>query len=73
MQNWVAGLYNARPCSAMHPDCNNLAIATEMPKLRNVQAELHALKSSVEYHCVDCMAKMPENVMDLLENDWARA
>jgi peptidyl-dipeptidase Dcp len=58
---------------AMHPDRDNLAIATEMLKLRKRQAELHGYKSFAEYQCVDRMAKTPQNVMALLENVWGRA
>jgi Zn-dependent oligopeptidase len=55
----------------MYPDCNNLATATEMLKLRKVQAELHGYKSFVKYQCTNCMARMSQNVKDLLENNWA--
>jgi peptidyl-dipeptidase Dcp len=55
------------------PDRDNLAIAKKILQLRQQVAKLHGYKTFAEYQCVDRMAKTPKNVMDLLENVWARA
>jgi len=57
----------------LDPERDNLAIATDILKLRKKQAEYHGCKTFAEYQCLDRMAKTPENVMELLENVWRRA
>jgi len=54
----------------MHPDRDNLKIATKILRLRKRLANLLGYQSFAQYQCVDRMAKTPEAVMDLLTNVW---
>jgi len=57
----------------LYPERDNVAIATEILKLRAEQARFHGCKTFAAFQCQDRMAKTPENVMELLENVWERA
>ena len=52
---------------------DNLAIATQILKLRKRQAELMGHETFAEFQTEDTMAKNPETVMQLLLNVWERA
>jgi peptidyl-dipeptidase Dcp len=54
----------------LHPERDNLKIASQILRLRKRMAELHGHKSFAEYQCIDRMAKTPEAVMELLTNVW---
>jgi len=54
-------------------DRDNSVLAVQLLKLRKRIAELHGCSSFAEFQCLDKMAKTPANVIDLLENVWARA
>ena len=52
---------------------DNVAIATQILKLRKRQAELMGHETFAEFQTEDTMAKNPETVMQLLLNVWERA
>ena len=57
----------------LDPERDNVAVATQILKLRQKIAQLHGYKNYAEYQCVDRMAKTPEAVSKLLEDVWTRA
>ena len=57
----------------MHPDRDNLQVATKILRLRKRMAEIQGYQSFAQYQCVDRMAKTPEAVMQLLTNVWELA
>lgn len=57
----------------LNEDRDNRNIAVQILKLRQRIALIHGYPTFAAYQCVDRMAQTPSNVMELLENVWARA